>query len=642
MMLLQQLTLMIVPISMTWQGITFLFIEVSALALIYSAFYNVYLHPLRKYPGPWWLAASRLPYSLFILRGTATTKTRELHDKYGHVVRISPDTLSYTCKQVWSDVYGGDKTGYKREIPKDPIYYMRQGPVSDISSASSADHSRLRRMLAPLFSQRAVTLQENYLRQHIALLIARLARPNQKQEGRRSGVVNLTHWLNLLTTDVMGELTFGETFGGLDNGKLHPWLEGVFWIFKISSFIREVNHWSTFARKALICCVPRRILEGQQAVISFCEDATARRMQQDPGRPDFMSHILEKTGGERMTKTEAELAAVTLIIAGSETVATMLSGTVYLLCTNPRVLRDLTERIRADFRQESDLNLVNLQHHQFLNSTILECLRLYPPAPDSLFRRTIASETIIMGKSVPPQTCVTMNLWAANRSAFNFHRPNEMVPERWAKPCPKEFQDDDRDVMRPFSVGQRDCLGKNLLEYKSGGLLPPSLLTEFAHIARQYVRDYGRKQQQHQHQQQQEESEPCELGSSNIGPTSVAEVSEELGQADSPSNNSDIELQHEATEAWEPSDYLQYPVTADTTVHGSLLEDLIAVLHCSPPAKIIQRVLPKPRLCVPDPGNCFCKLPVWKLWRPDMFAHRLIIAARRSTQYTRTTSWSPE
>jgi hypothetical protein len=94
------------------------------------------------------------------------------------------------------DVYGGNKTGYKREIPKDPIYYMRQGPVMDIvsgrsaslpwfdtilieylwqSSASSADHSWLRCRLAPLFSQRAVTLQEKYLRQYIALFIARLA-----------------------------------------------------------------------------------------------------------------------------------------------------------------------------------------------------------------------------------------------------------------------------------------------------------------------------------------------------------------------------------------------------------------------------------------------------------------------------------
>jgi hypothetical protein len=69
----------------------------------------------------------------------------------------------------------------------------------------------------------------------------------------------------------------------------------------------------------------------------------------------------------------------------------------------------------------------------------------------------------------------------------------------------------------------------SLLEYKSGGLLPASLLTEFAHIARQYVRDYGRKQQQHQHQQQQEGSEPCELVSSNIQLTSVAEVCHILG-----------------------------------------------------------------------------------------------------------------
>jgi hypothetical protein len=36
------------------------------------------------------------------------------------------------------DVYGGNKTGYKWEIPKDPIYYMRQGPVTDIVSGRSA------------------------------------------------------------------------------------------------------------------------------------------------------------------------------------------------------------------------------------------------------------------------------------------------------------------------------------------------------------------------------------------------------------------------------------------------------------------------------------------------------------------------
>jgi hypothetical protein len=76
--------------------------------------YNVYLRPLRKYLGLWWVAASRFFYSFFIPWGTATLRTRELHNKYGHVVRIGPDTLSYTCKQVWS---GKDSFGITRCTP---------------------------------------------------------------------------------------------------------------------------------------------------------------------------------------------------------------------------------------------------------------------------------------------------------------------------------------------------------------------------------------------------------------------------------------------------------------------------------------------------------------------------------------------
>ncbi|GKZ27851.1 hypothetical protein AbraCBS73388_005891, partial [Aspergillus brasiliensis] len=111
----------------------------------------------------------------------------------------------------------------------------------------------------------------------------------------------------------------------------------------------------------------------------------------------------------------------------------------------------------------------------------------------------------------------------------------------------------------------------SLLEYESGGFLPASLLTEFAHIARQYVRDYGRRQQQ-----DQEEAQLCGPGSSNSEPTLIAEVPEHLGQAHSPSNNSNVGLQHETMESWELGDFLYYPVTADTTLHGSVPEDLMA------------------------------------------------------------------
>ncbi|OJZ82293.1 hypothetical protein ASPFODRAFT_64327 [Aspergillus luchuensis CBS 106.47] len=125
----------------------------------------------------------------------------------------------------------------------------------------------------------------------------------------------------------------------------------------------------------------------------------------------------------------------------------------------------------------------------------------------------------------------------------------------------------------------------SLLEYKSGGFVPASLLTEFAHIARQYIKDYGRNQPQHQQQEEAEMqeredeekgAEPCGIGSSNVESTLAFEDSEQLAQTNNPSSINDVCLQDDIMEFWEPSNYLHYPVTADTTVHGSMPENMMA------------------------------------------------------------------
>lgn len=87
--------------------------------------YNVFLHPLRKYPGPWYMAAARLPYALHVLRGDPTHRVTTLHEKYGHIVRIAPDTLSYTCGQAWEDIYGIKKSDKRGNLPKDPKHYIK-------------------------------------------------------------------------------------------------------------------------------------------------------------------------------------------------------------------------------------------------------------------------------------------------------------------------------------------------------------------------------------------------------------------------------------------------------------------------------------------------------------------------------------
>ncbi|KAJ8122814.1 hypothetical protein ONZ43_g1088 [Nemania bipapillata] len=359
------------------------------------------------------------------------------------------------------DVYALKQSNQNGNLPKDPKFYVRApGSPDTISSANDADHRRLRRLQAHAFSEKAIMLQEKYLRYYTDKFVGRL----RDEALHHNGVVDLAKWVNFLTTDVIGDLSFGESFGGLATGKLHPWLDTLFTTLKTFTFIREILRLPLPIINAALACIPRAMKDHQKGAVAFGAESARRRIARKTDRPDFMSYMMKHNddGKKGMSQAELEMAAITFIVAGSETTATMISGTMYLLLRNPTVLSQLTQKIRSDFPTRSDLTGVNLQQHKYLNSVLKEGLRLYPPAPDTLFRTTNERNVMVAGKLVPPQTSITMNLWAAGQDPINFHRPLEFVPERWMEDAPSEFQNDDKAVFRPFSVGPRDCIGKNL------------------------------------------------------------------------------------------------------------------------------------------------------------------------------------
>jgi len=53
-----------------------------------------------------------------------------------------------------------------------------------------------------------------------------------------------------------------------------------------------------------------------------------------------------------------------------------------------------------------------------------------------------------------------MQQYVSYRLGSNFHRPEEFLPQRWLGDV--EFADDNRAVFQPFSVGPRNCVGRNL------------------------------------------------------------------------------------------------------------------------------------------------------------------------------------
>lgn len=61
---------------------------------------------LRAIPGPWLAKISNLYRVGMVLRGRYSDEIVELHRKYGPTVRIGPDTVSLSERQVVDDIYG--------------------------------------------------------------------------------------------------------------------------------------------------------------------------------------------------------------------------------------------------------------------------------------------------------------------------------------------------------------------------------------------------------------------------------------------------------------------------------------------------------------------------------------------------------
>lgn len=119
-------------------------------------------------------------------------------------------------------------------------------------------------------------------------------------------------------------------------------------------------------------------------------------------RPDFFGNILKHQNTERgLSFPEMISNASTLIIAGSETTATLLSGVTYLLLRNPRVLAKLQDEIRSTFTKEEEITLESCNKLEYCLAVLTESLRVYPPVPIGLPRIVDAQGDMIAGNWVP-------------------------------------------------------------------------------------------------------------------------------------------------------------------------------------------------------------------------------------------------
>ena len=168
-------------------------VTVYLLYQIVGAIYNIWFHPLAAFAGPkLWIAFPSLRY-VAQARGIFDQQMVELHKQYGEVVRLDHETLSFTTAQAWNDIYGYGHG--KNQWPKQE--WKPPGAPDNIIFSGDAEHGKLRKALAPAFSEQALRLQEGLIKSYVEMLIAAL-----HEEAKESKDVDMTMWYNLTTFDI--------------------------------------------------------------------------------------------------------------------------------------------------------------------------------------------------------------------------------------------------------------------------------------------------------------------------------------------------------------------------------------------------------------------------------------------------------
>ncbi len=363
-----------------------------------------------------------MPFIYCLLTGKLVKRERELHEKYGEIIRLAPDEVSFANEEAWNDIYNF-RRGHKRAV-RDKAYYVGWFPllsIMDVAILTSiyiapndlADnlittsdpkfHGRVRGLMSHSFTEDSLRNQHPLIHHHADMLVDKLrqlaAAPQSLMEP--GALVNLTDWLNFFTMDVIGDLAFGEPFGCLETGEYHSWVRTLFSYLKGMSLAAAPRYYP-LTEKLFMKMIPQSVLEGQRQHTKYASERILRRLELKTDRPDFMTPFLRNNVNfEHMSKDEILSTFNFIIVGGSETTATTLTGIFNHLCKNERILTRLCTEIRRRYGKEEDITIDSIHDLPYLEAVLNEGLRMCNPIPGGLPRMVPEGGDTYCGKFLP-------------------------------------------------------------------------------------------------------------------------------------------------------------------------------------------------------------------------------------------------
>ncbi len=383
-----------------------------------------------------------------------------LHRQYGDVVSLAKGSPEYVFvfspeynRQVLSDqmlFFNGEVNSPASPIripPRSAVYRLFSG----ITTRNGEQHTRQRRMLMPAFHKKRIEA----LRDEMADIAER----------------HVSRWTAGEERDAlrdMKSLTLAVAMRGILG--LDPEREG-------EELRVQMERWLRLTLSAGVVALPYNVpglpfhrmmasAEGlERDIRALIQHRRETASSDSSAGRDALSILVEAhdEDGSRLTDDELIGHTTALFVAGHETTASALTWTLFLLDRHPRVLEALLDELDGELHSQAP-TVEQMSRLPLLDGVINESLRLFPPG---LWFLRVPTEPVRFGPyEVTERTRILWTPVVTHRDPRIYEKPNNFVPERWAKinPSPYEYM--------PFGAGPRRCLGATFAIMEMKVVLP--------------------------------------------------------------------------------------------------------------------------------------------------------------------------
>lgn len=254
-----------------------------------------------------------------------------------------------------------------------------------------------------------------------------------------------------ISLDIIGKAIFNYDFGSVT--KTSPVIKAVYNILKETEHrsVTPIPYWNLPLAKTLVPRL-RRFHENLDLLNNVLNDLIQKAMDSQNQEtveslenrdysmmenPSLLRFLVDMRG-ENATSQQLRDDLMTMLVAGHETTAAMLTWALFEMSQNPSIVEKAREEIKSVLGEREEVQFDDIKQLQYVRLILAESLRKYPEPP-VLIRRAIEDHELPAGTTgikakIMRGTDLLIGVYNMHRSPLYWDDPERFNPERFLKP----------------------------------------------------------------------------------------------------------------------------------------------------------------------------------------------------------------